>query len=395
MRPLDEMWAVVVGVGIVSLLMMASRSLVVDGGQSLAEVARMFAFAVVYVGAGRFSLTRWQLRVRRDGDGRRPTVVLGSGRTAALAADRLLANPELGFEPVGFVADVEEVGARLPVLGSVSELELVLDQRRIEQLLVAGTEISQERLVDIADRCEDAGVSIAFVPQLAEKTTARLTVEHLGALPLVFLDPSEPKGLSFRIKYLMDRVLAALFLCLTLPVFAAAGLAVWCSLGRPIFYKQRRVGRDGKEFWLLKFRSMTEAHEEVSAPGNARDMAPGGVEGEDRRTRVGAFLRRTSLDELPQLLNVLRGDMSLVGPRPERPEFVAQFEDSVRRYDRRLRAKSGITGWAQINGLRGKTSISDRVEWDNYYIENRSLWLDFKIILFTFPALFKSFKNVE
>jgi len=395
MRPLDDMWAVVVGVGIASLLMMASRSLVVDGGQSLAEVARMFAFAVVYVGAGRFSLTRWQLRVRRDGDGRRPTVVLGSGRTAALAADRLLANPELGFEPVGFVADVDEVGARLPVLGTVSELELVLDQRRIQQLLVAGTEISQERLVDIADRCEDAGVSIAFVPQLAEKTTARLAVEHLGGLPLVFLDASEPKGLSFRIKYLMDRVLAALFLCLTLPAFAAAGLAVWCSLGRPIFYKQRRVGRDGKEFWLLKFRSMTEAHDEVSAPGNARDTAPGGVEGEDRRTRVGAFLRRTSLDELPQLLNVLRGDMSLVGPRPERPEFVAQFEASVRRYDRRLRAKSGITGWAQINGLRGKTSISDRVEWDNYYIENRSLWLDFKIILFTLPALFKSFKNVE
>ena len=196
LRPLDEMWAVVVGVGIASLLMMASRSLVVDGGESLAEVARMFAFAVVYVGAGRFSLTRWQLRVRRDGDGRRPTVVLGSGRTAALAADRLLANPELGFEPVGFVADVEEVGARLPVLGTVSELERVLDQRRIEQLLVVGTEISQERLVDIADRCEDAGVSMAFVPQLAEKTTARLTIEHLGGLPLVFMDPSNPTGLS-------------------------------------------------------------------------------------------------------------------------------------------------------------------------------------------------------
>jgi exopolysaccharide biosynthesis polyprenyl glycosylphosphotransferase len=394
---LDDLREVVIGIGLASLLVMASRALVVDGGEAFAEVARMFVFAVVYVGAGRLSLSRWQLRVRRDGDGRRPTLVLGSGRMATLAAERLSANPDLGLEPVGFVSDGERTGGPLPVLGDVSELELVLHERRIEQLLVTSSEISDDRIVEIADRCEDAGVAIAFIPQLGEKTTDRLTVEHLGGLPVVFLDSRNPRGFSFRLKYALDRVLAALFLCITFPLFAAAAVAVCCSLGRPIFYRQRRVGRDGREFWLLKFRSMTEAavNDEVVDLGTDGDTAPGGVEGDDRRTRVGAFLRRTSLDELPQLLNVLRGEMSLVGPRPERPDFVAHFQESVRRYDRRLRAKSGITGWAQVNGLRGKTSISDRVEWDNHYIENWSLWLDLKIILSTLPALFTSFKKVE
>jgi exopolysaccharide biosynthesis polyprenyl glycosylphosphotransferase len=395
-RALDELREVVIGIGLASLLMMASRALVIDGGQALEEVARMFAFAVVYVGAGRLSLARWRLRVVRDSDGRRPTLVLGNGRTATLAAERLIANPELGLEPIGFVSDADETAGPVPVLGRFSELELVLRERHIEQLLVVSPAIADERMVEIADRCEDAGVSIAFVPQLAEKTTDRLIVEHVGGLPLVFLDAKNPRGLSFRLKYALDRALAALILCLTFPLFLASALAVLCSLGRPIFYRQRRVGRDGKEFWLLKFRSMTEAaNEEAPAPRVDGDTAPGGVEGEDRRTRVGTFLRRTSLDELPQLVNVLRGDMSLVGPRPERPDFAAHFEGSVRRYDRRLRAKSGITGWAQVNGLRGKTSISDRVEWDNYYIENWSFWLDLKIMFSTLPALITSFRNVE
>ena len=160
----------------------------------------------------------------------------------------------------------------------------------------------------------------------------------------------------------------------------------------PIFFRQRRVGRDGRSFDLLKFRSMRgSAAAEGGASSRAAGRAPGGVEGVDRRTRVGRFLRRTSLDELPQLLNVLRGEMSLVGPRPERPEFVELFGHDIDRYGDRHRVKSGITGWAQVHGLRGQTSLADRVEWDNYYIENWSLWLDLKILLMTvrggLPAL--------
>jgi lipopolysaccharide/colanic/teichoic acid biosynthesis glycosyltransferase len=161
--------------------------------------------------------------------------------------------------------------------------------------------------------------------------------------------------------------------------------AVALSLRRPLLYRQHRVSLDGQHFQMLKFRTMLAATEEDEAQPFDPETAPGGVEGKDRRTQVGAFLRRWSLDELPQLVNVLKGEMSLVGPRPERPEYVDYFREHVRRYDGRLRTRAGITGWAQIHRLRGQTSIADRVEWDNYYIENFSLWLDLKIVLRTIP----------
>ena len=180
-------------------------------------------------------------------------------------------------------------------------------------------------------------------------------------------------------------------------MLAATAVAILFSLGRPIFFRQVRVGRDGRPFEMLKFRSMLEpaGAEPAVEVELAPDTAPGGVEGDDRRTRIGAFVRRTSLDELPQLLNVVKGEMSLVGPRPERPEFVGLFEESIYRYTDRHRVKAGITGWAQVNGLRGKTSLADRVEWDNYYIENWSLWLDVKIALMTALAVVRSSRQVE
>jgi lipopolysaccharide/colanic/teichoic acid biosynthesis glycosyltransferase len=148
---------------------------------------------------------------------------------------------------------------------------------------------------------------------------------------------------------------------------------------------------DGRTFQMLKFRTMRPAMNGNASPQTLPEgVAPGGVEGEDRRTRLGAFLRRTSIDELPQLINVLRGDMSLVGPRPERPEYVQIFDHSVHRYTDRARVKSGITGWAQVHGLRGQTSLADRVEWDNYYIENWSPWLDIKILAMTVRAVVRS-----
>ena len=175
-----------------------------------------------------------------------------------------------------------------------------------------------------------------------------------------------------------------------------AALAVWLSLGRPLFFKQRRVGRDGREFDMLKFRTMRAPEGDDGAESPlARDTAPGGVEGVDRRTPVTAFLRRLSIDELPQLVNVLVGHMSIVGPRPERTHYVRLFEESVYRYGDRHRVKSGITGWSQVNGLRGKTSLADRVEWDNYYIENWSLWLDVKILLLTFVSVFRASRSAE
>jgi lipopolysaccharide/colanic/teichoic acid biosynthesis glycosyltransferase len=177
------------------------------------------------------------------------------------------------------------------------------------------------------------------------------------------------------------------------PLLIGSTLAVKLSSRGPIFFRQRRVGRDGRDFDLLKFRSMRLADDPL--PGSVSvllpdNTAPGGVEGTDRRTGVGKLMRRTSIDELPQLFNVLRGQMSIVGPRPERPEFVELFERRVDRYEDRHRVKSGITGWAQVHGLRGKTSLSDRIELDNFYIENWSLWLDVKILVMTVGAVFQA-----
>jgi lipopolysaccharide/colanic/teichoic acid biosynthesis glycosyltransferase len=191
-------------------------------------------------------------------------------------------------------------------------------------------------------------------------------------------------------------VLAGALIAGLSPVLAAVALAVRLSSPGPVLYRQARMGRDGRQFHLLKFRSMMvdavdlPPRAPAAAPGDENDVVgPGGVEGADRRTPIGRFLRRTSLDELPQLWNVLMGDMSLVGPRPERPEFVEEFGGRLERYKDRHRVKSGITGWAQVHGLRGKTSMADRIEWDNYYIENWSLWLDFKVLLMTIVAVFR------
>ncbi|MGI8805656.1 MAG: sugar transferase [Thermoleophilaceae bacterium] len=200
---------------------------------------------------------------------------------------------------------------------------------------------------------------------------------------------------------MLGNTLPILLLALPSPLLIAAMVAVRVTSPGPIFFRQRRISRDGREFELLKFRSMRvlddRAPEDADSGDSAaplraigEDVGPGGLEANHLRlTPIGGFIRRTSIDELPQLWNVLRSDMTLVGPRPERPEFVELFGQSIRRYDDRHRVKSGITGWAQVHGLRGQTSLADRVEWDNYYIENWSLWLDIKILVMTIAAPFR------
>ena len=227
-----------------------------------------------------------------------------------------------------------------------------------------------------------------MVPRFYEKVVGHIGIEYLGGIPLLTAQPTNPRSWQFAIKYAADRLVAALLLVIVSPVLLAASIGVWASMGRPIFFRQGRAGLDGRVFEILKLRSMRPPCENGRGAGELPPgTAPGGVEGDDRRTRVGAFLRRTSIDELPQLWNVLRGEMSLVGPRPERPEYVKLFSDQIDRYGERHRVKAGITGWAQVHGLRGQTSLSDRVEWDNYYIENWSLWLDVKILLLTIIAI--------
>jgi exopolysaccharide biosynthesis polyprenyl glycosylphosphotransferase len=348
--------------------------------------AHLWATAMLGVGGARVGLLGLQRMARTRGLDGAPTLIVGAGNVGMRLARRLEASPEYGLTPVGFLDANPLQGDEIPgipVLGSPDELDWVAQLTGAEHVVIAFSSEPDERLVDLVRRCEALGLEVSLVPRLFESLNHRATYEPLGGTPLMGLRSVHPKGWQFAVKHAFDRFGAALLILLFAPLMAAIALAVRISSPGPVVFRQRRVGRDGTVFDLFKFRSMRLPDPAAEGFRPGADSAPGGVEGTDRRTLIGRFLRRTSLDELPQFFNVLLGDMSLVGPRPERPEFVELFETDIRRYGDRHRVKSGVTGWAQVHGLRGQTSLSDRVEWDNYYIEHWTLGLDFKILAMT------------
>jgi len=385
----------VLGATTVAAMAVITARVLAGGDSAVAfEVVHQWLFSVVYLAAGRTGLSLALSRLRRAGEVAIPTVIVGAGTIGRTLARRLQERPELGFQPIAYL-DTHPLppGTHdddLPVFDRW-DADLVLGEHEVGQILLTESTAPSAVGVDIVRDCHRAGVPVALVPRLFEAVPANVEVEHIGALSLVSLRQSNPRSWRFTLKYALDRVIVAVGLLVVSPVLLAAAGAVWLSLGRPILFRQVRVGVDGRRFEMLKFRTMRDggvSDERLELPD---DVAPGGIEGEDdRRTRVGAFLRRSCIDELPQLFNVLRGDMSLVGPRPERPEFVRRFEQSVDRYGERHRVKAGITGWAQIAGLRGNTSVRDRVEWDNWYIENWTPWLDVKIVLQTAAAVVRA-----
>lgn len=396
---LDDTRRIVVALTVAAALVLSVR-LVLSPAVPSADIVRTWLFAVVYVTAGRLALYWSQAKARVARENTRRTLIVGTGVVGRLLVRRLLAEQALGLEPVGFVDPapaVDEAELELPFLGNGGDIGATVARYGIEHLVVTFSGATDEELLELLEEAERAGASVSIVPRLCEKLPECLTVEHLGGLALLTPHATDPRGLSVAVKYGFDRVAAVLFLLLAAPLLAAGALAVYFSMGRPILFRQIRIGRDGQRFGILKFRSMklpTADELEAQARAIAEEL-PGGVEGVDRRTRVGTFLRKTSLDELPQLFNVLFGEMSIVGPRPERPEFVSKFERTIYRYGDRHRVKSGITGWAQVHGLRGKTSIEDRAEWDNWYVENCSLWLDLKILVLTAGAVLRAFADVE
>jgi exopolysaccharide biosynthesis polyprenyl glycosylphosphotransferase len=331
-------------------------------------------------------------------------LIMGAGVIGAQVARRLESHPEYGLVPIGFLDEdprsVAEVGGRdVPVLGTVEDLDETVERTGVRRLIVAFSSVTDARVSRLIQRCQELGMEVSVVPRMFDTINDRVGYDTVGGLPLLSFAAVDPDGMQFAIKHALDRVLALALLVVCSPVILCAAVVVRLSSPGPAFFRQRRVGRDGKVFDFYKFRSMRvaqgSAQEGEQGTGAldfllSGDVAPGGVEGEDRRTTVGRFLRSTSLDELPQLFNVLRGDMSLVGPRPERPEFVELFRQDIIRYGDRHRVKSGITGWAQVHGLRGQTSLAERVEWDNYYIAHWSLGLDLKILALTLVALFRN-----
>jgi exopolysaccharide biosynthesis polyprenyl glycosylphosphotransferase len=388
-----------------ALTMAAAATELALGETGVGDAAvRFWLLTATLMVSSRVALQGAEQLSRRSARGEGATLIVGAGRVGHLAARRLLDDPALGLRPVGFldkeplgdVADEAGASGALPVLGASWDLEAVVRSHDIENVLVAFSTAPNHVVLDVVRRCWRLGVNVMVVPRLYEVEGVRAHTEHLGALPLVTLSPSDPSGWMFTAKYAVDRLVALLTLILTAPLIAGITLAILITSGRPIFFRQRRVGRDGHVFEMLKFRTMSGAPEASGefdaewaalAASGARIGDAEALVGEDRRTPMGTFLRRTSIDELPQLWNVFRGDMSLIGPRPERLHYVELFERSIYRYPDRHRVKSGLTGWAQVNGLRGNTSLADRIEWDNFYIENWSPWLDLKILVKTIPAL--------
>jgi exopolysaccharide biosynthesis polyprenyl glycosylphosphotransferase len=317
-----------------------------------------------------------------------PTLIVGAGTVGDQLASRLSGDDRYGLRPVGFL-DADPLprsghsdAALLPVLGGPDNLAEAVRLTGARHVILAFSSQPDRVLAQIVTDCQQLGLDVSLVPRMFESINDRATLDHIGGLPVLSLHPTDPRSWHFAIKHALDATVALVALIIAAPLMAAIAITVRATSPGPALFRQRRVGRDGRAFDLLKFRTMREP-DNTSAFHLPSGYAPGGVEGQDRRTPVGRFLRESSLDELPQLINVLRGDMSLVGPRPERPEFVQRFVSEVNRYDDRHRVKSGITGWAQVHGLRGQTSISDRVEWDNYYIQNWSLGLDLRIIALT------------
>jgi exopolysaccharide biosynthesis polyprenyl glycosylphosphotransferase len=393
LQVLDDLRTIVTTTALAGMILLTLRIILPGNVVGLApQTLRLWAFTAFYLGAGRAALDWAQLKARAHRELEKPTLIVGAGRVGRLAATRLLDHPEFGLRPVGFLdkEPIDQPNLPVPVLGASWDLEHVIEQHGVEHVLVTFSTAPSEVLLREAKRCEELGVSVSLVPRLFEHVTERVSVEHIGGLPLISAKRIDPKGWQFAIKHGLDRLVALIALVPALPILGAGALAVWVSMGRPIFFRQRRAGRDGRTFEMLKLRSMK--------PSATNGALPEDDESE-RTTRVGELLRRTSIDELPQLLNVLRGDMSLVGPRPERPELVTLFDEYVHRYDDRLRVKAGITGWAQVHGLgRGsdrfaRSSLAERIEWDNYYIENWSLWLDVKIVLMTLTAVLRSLRQ--
>jgi exopolysaccharide biosynthesis polyprenyl glycosylphosphotransferase len=393
--------------GVVSLTAMLTISVasILGVADPLALALRLWIFSVVYLGIARAMLVLVRSQAMRTEALAVPTLIVGAGVIGMHLVKRLLGEPSYGLRPVGFLdanplpsAD-PPTGLALPVLGGTDDLPSAIARTGARRVILAFSGEPDHVLVATVRQCEALGVDVSLVPRLYEAINERTTLDHVGGLPLLTLHSINPRGWQFAVKHAVDRTVALLALLVASPVMLVVAIAVRLSSPGPIWFRQRRVGRDGHEFDVLKFRTMRTVPDPQPSgiepvEGNGFELpdgvAPGGVEGIDRRTGLGRFLRDMSLDELPQLVNVLRGDMSLVGPRPERPQYVARFVRDVARYEDRHRVKSGITGWAQVNGLRGQTSIADRVEWDNYYIQNWSLRLDLRIMLLTIAEMFRS-----
>jgi exopolysaccharide biosynthesis polyprenyl glycosylphosphotransferase len=346
------------------------------------EFSRLFLALFAVVDVILVTVARWTIAavlgaIRRSGGNLHKVLVIGAGDLGRQVVERLQAHTEYGFSVVGFLDDDPGKQKRhlhgVPVLGPTNDLEAVVTQHDVDQVIIALPLAAHQRTVQLIRRAGQLLLEIKVVPDLLQAYVMRAGVEDLDGLPMINLTQIPLEGWNQIVKRSMDIAGAVAALIATSWLFPIVAWFIKREDGGPVFFSQVRTGLDGRSFRLYKFRSMEV---DASPEGEARWTRSR----DPRVTRVGSFLRRTYLDELPQLLNVLKGDMSLVGPRPEQPEYVQRFRERYPEYNARHRVRSGLTGWAQVNGLRGDTSIRQRVVHDLYYIEHWSVALDLKIL---------------
>jgi Undecaprenyl-phosphate glucose phosphotransferase len=354
--------------------------------QGVLEISRpvwalFLVISVVLTYSSREAVRDLLQRRWRAGIGLKRVLIVGVGDLGRMVADRILEHGELGFRLAGFVDDraasTDAIGYRgLPLLGTTQEIADVVARERVDEIYVALPIEEHVKMLGVVEFATRECLDVHVVPDLLQFIALRARLEDLDGLPLISVNDVPLRGVNAVLKRIVDLALGfAVVAAGAIPALIIA-LAIRRSSPGPIFYRQIRMGLDGKVFTVYKFRSMPIDAEDASGPIWARDDDP-------RATPIGRWLRRHDVDELPQFWNVLRGDMSIVGPRPERPFFVEQFKHRIPQYMLRHKVKAGITGWAQVNGWRGNTSLEKRIEFDLYYIENWSLRLDFKIMWLT------------
>jgi Undecaprenyl-phosphate glucose phosphotransferase len=331
-------------------------------------------------------VSHWMVRkvlvmIRGKGWNLQKVLVVGAGKLGQTVVEKLNLHPEIGFQVIGFLTrHPEKIGKRFvgsEVLGEYQDVKRVIHEFNVDQIFIALPLQANDRLERILDNLGEETVDIKVVPDLLHFMNIQSGVEELDGLPIVNLAESPLYGWNVIVKRTSDIFLSTLAILITAPLMLLIALLIKSESPGRVFYRQERVGLDRRVFTMLKFRSMKEEAESATGPVWAK-------ENDDRRTRIGEILRKTSLDELPQLFNVLTGEMSLVGPRPERSVFIEDFKQSIPHYMLRLKMKAGLTGWAQVNGWRGNTSLEKRIECDLFYIKNWSLLFYLKIILMTF-----------
>ena len=381
---MDEVYRLFAAVSVATLITIAFVSFALRDTLQIQRMMLLLAWAagILTLTLGRIVHGRAQRVLQRRGIGAEQVLIIGTGEVGRMIWQKIQHTPGLGYRVVGFVEASFEGGAPssvqvmgLPVFGVVGDLPKIIEGHGIDEVIIGLPEATHQELVGIISQCEREKVSIRVFPDVFQIMASEVTISDLGGLPLLTIRDVALRGWKLTLKRIVDMAFSGIFLLVAAPIMFFTAMLIKLDSRGPVFFAQDRMGLDAKPFKMLKFRSMrTDA--ERNGPGWTTKDDP-------RRTRVGAFIRKTSIDELPQFINVLMGDMSVVGPRPEQPTYVEQFRRSIPRYMERHREKAGLTGWAQINGLRGDTSIAERTKYDLWYIENWSLWLDFKIILRT------------